>query len=292
MADSKLKMHFDQLIWAVDPYCEANSQAPVIQLLKTLRRKTNCKIEPVYVVSPSAPSLIREFNDLPFFLSKAEKDLGAMLKRRKVTGFSKPKILVEKSSFLRKSVRTFLEYAEKQNADAIVVASRASKGAARFFLGSFAETLVLKSRIPVIVVNPKAPKIMDIKSILFPADFTKASWESFNKVVDLARLFKSKITVYHFYQGDPSDISAEKLKAKIETRISYAKKHGVKCDGVVQAGVHNVGDCIVKIAKARNKSLIAMAGHTGEFASTIVGSTARRVIRRAHCPVWLLHTPD
>jgi len=292
MANSNIKKHFDKLIWAVDPYCEANSQAPTIQLLKTLRRKTNCSIEPVYVVSPTAPSLIREFDDLSFFLSKAEKDLSAMLKRRKVTGLSKFKILVEKSSFLRKSVRTFLEYAEKQNVDAIVIASRASKGAARFFLGSFTETLVLKSKIPVIVVNPKAPKIMDIKSILFPADFTKASWESFNKVVDLARLFKSKITVYHFYQGDPSHISAEELREKIDKRITYAKKHGVKCDGVVQAGLHNVGDCIVKIAKARKKNMIAMAGHSGEFSSTIVGSTARRVIRRAHCPVWLLHTPD
>jgi nucleotide-binding universal stress UspA family protein len=55
----------------------------------------------------------------------------------------------------KEEVSALLELARARDAELIVAGTHARKGLARLFVGSFAETLMRASEIPVLIVNPR-----------------------------------------------------------------------------------------------------------------------------------------
>lgn len=80
-----------------------------------------------------------------------------------------------------------LNYAHESNADLIAVSTLSRKGATRFLFGSFAETLVLQSDIPVLILSPKTQFAGPLSEILFPTDLGETSKETLERVAEMAK---------------------------------------------------------------------------------------------------------
>lgn len=172
------------------------------------------------------------------------------------------------------------------------------------------------------------PKV-EIKRILYATDLSENARHAFAYAVSLANLYGSAITLLHVLGEVPelldrgvlgyiSADSWEKIKKQHyqkakETLTGKKREHvpirevlGQFCDDVrsshedqdfvadeilVKRG--NPADVILEQAEERNCDLIVMGnqGH-GILKEVLIGSTAKRVIRRSKKPVLVVHLPE
>lgn len=208
---------------------------------------------------------------------------------------------------------TLLEYAKKTRAELIIASTNARSGFLRHVLGSFAETLVLSSTVPVVVVNPAAKVVMKPGTILFSTDYSEYSWLAYKRAVDFAKVTNANILLFHQYQGDTQEVPEtveyfsknkwvdkthlldqkfKNVKANEAKWIVWTKKQKVKCKSVIGFGLRNISDAAIDQAKKERAWMIAMASKTSSFPANFLGSNARWTLRAAHCPVWILYTND
>jgi nucleotide-binding universal stress UspA family protein len=211
-------------------------------------------------------------------------------------------ILIETRPSVRDSVENLISFAKKNHFDTIVVSTHARKGMPRLFLGSFAETLLLRSSIPVISINPTAHAPEKISKIAFPTDFSQASRRGFEAAVAVSRHLEAKLFLYYktpqalpmAYPETPilyqyiaeAEAQLEKTgqawtdwaqKQQADIKLVFDKKPGAPSQGILD------------FAKTEGIELISMISQIGPVASAIIGSTTRQVLRHAECPVWVQH---
>jgi nucleotide-binding universal stress UspA family protein len=298
----------ERIIWAVDPFAEQEMQKQAIMALRALTEVGQPAIEPVYVLTPNQVNVSPDY--FPgwekAYKPIAEKQLKALIGRCDLKGLAEPEVIVRKDTSVRRAVDALVKYAQKRRADLIAVSTHARKGAGRFFVGSFAETLFLHSTLPVYISNPSASLARKIDSILFAADLTRASAPLFEKVVTFARQMEARLTVYHHIATplptaqmpvgfvEPPNLRrlveehAEEMRATADKWAEKARKQGVMTDVIVDEDPSAPGASIVGQAERRNASMIALVAQTGAVASLFLGSTTRQVVRNAHCPIWVL----
>lgn len=141
-----------------------------------------------------------------------------------------------------------------------------------------------------------------IRRVLFPTDFSDNAQEAIPHVLEMSRRFEAQVDVLHVLESavHPTDFAwsattiedlAEKRKDAAEERLkSLVEEMGLAPDratAVVEFG--NPFEQIVRYAKEKNVDLIVMATHgrTG-LSHLLLGSTAERVVRLAHCPVMTI----
>lgn len=315
---TKSKPHAGRrVIWAVDPFEErGETRAHVLSALEELSSR-GVLIEPVYVLSPDEYDLDVEFNAtwLNQIRTTTQKVLAQYLADVKIDGILNPHVLIEKHHSLTRAVRALVAHAELSKADTILVGTHAKSGVTRFFLGSFAETLLLHSKMPVLVVGPHSEIPIQgskINRILFSTNFGASSFPTFKKVIDLAEARQAKITLFHclphpvepFFQSGMyllgggylsfPDFLAQDEENKRRTAqryISAAKEHGIEVEIAFDAGRGSTAPAIVERAQKDGSSLIAMAAESSAVSAALVGSVTRQVVRSAPCPVWVLRTP-
>jgi len=171
--------------------------------------------------------------------------------------------------------------------------------------------------------------IPDIKKILYATDLSENARYAFAYAVSLADLYGAKIALLHVLPEvselmdkhvigyiDPDrweDIKAEHFTEAKEALIGKRKGHlaikdvlhqfsekvkeGQEGEGfitddiIVERG--NPVEQIIKHAQERSCDLIVMGTHGhGTLEDVMLGSTARRVIRRSKTPVLVVRLPD
>ena len=301
----------NKIIWAIDVYGDMKVQSSASILAKSLSLHNDVQI--VYVHGSAGFPVEKEKVAVRFGLSHSENQLKKILHQLEFKTDMKPKILAHGSGFVRGGVKTLLSYAKKTRANSILVSTNARLGFMRYVLGSFAETLIIESTIPVMVVSPKAKIALRPGVILFPTDFSKSSWKAYQQVVSLAKVIGSKIKIFHQYQGEqqavPSNVSYflsdkwlkseslldkdyQKIKSKLSKWLRWTKLQNVKCDHTIKFGFKNIADAAIEQAKKDHIWMIAMATIKGPISSTFLGSNARWVVRSAQCPVWVLYVRE
>tara|TARA_R110002049_G_scaffold1113_2_gene8210 strand:- start:17114 stop:18256 length:1143 start_codon:yes stop_codon:yes gene_type:complete len=134
-------------------------------------------------------------------------------------------------------------------------------------------------------------KLLD--NILLAQDFSKSSNNILNTAIDLAKVFKSKITPIHVL---PEHIENDKVRQLLnETTVSRLKE---TVDKIKNAGVETGApllesgsalDGIVRAAVRINANLIvAGAGENLEGNSFKLGTTAERIIQKSEKPVFVV----
>ncbi len=304
-----------RILWPIDPFeTESETRAHVVEALKKISKGRSVSIEPVYVLSPNEFDLNLTFTS-PWsneYKETSQKILFNYLSSVNLPGLLPPKILIERQPSLGRSVRTLLNYAKKSGSQWITVGTHARKGLFRVFLGSFAETLILHSKIPLLIVGPHSNQ-NKIDTILFATDLSKKTDTLFSKVLELASQLGSKITVFHamthpvqpivqsgvYLLGGgwiqwPEFISTEEeKKRKLADRyIQLGKKKGVQVKVLIDSGPTSTSSLILKNAKKEGVSLIAMAAESGPLSAALIGSTTRQVVRESECPVWVMRSPE
>ena len=297
-----------KIIWAIDAYGDVKVQASASDFAKSLGQHNDIQV--VYIHGSSGFPVEKEKVAVRFGLSQAENQLKKIITKLEFKTRKKPIILAHGSDFVRAGVKTLLSYAKKVKADAILVSTNARVGFMRQALGSFAETLIIESTVPVMIVNPKAKVSSQPGTILFPTDFSNPSWKAYRQVVDFAKATDAKIKIFHQYQGEsqtiPTSVSYfrsdkwlkgdslldknfQKIKSKLSKWLSWTKTQNVKCDHVIKFGLKNIADATKEQAEKDRVWMIAMATVTGPIAATFLGSNARWIVRSANGPVWVLY---
>ena len=172
------------------------------------------------------------------------------------------------------------------------------------------------------------PKV-EVKKILYATDLSENARYAFAYAVSLADLYNAAITILHVLPEVPElldqsvigyisaerweEIKSQQLEEAKEALIGKRREHlavkeallqfsedvkqqqqgaGFTTDEVIVVRGNPVEE-IIKNAEERNCELIVMGTHgLGTLADAMLGSTARRVIRRSKMPVLVVRLPE
>ena len=313
-----------RIVWSVDAFQDAGKIQELVAksigvLLRQIAAQTQIQVqvEPVYVLTPEQLNLSvgSEAASVDNYKHAAEKSAERLTEQLiknidgKLNWLLPPKVLIQHHFSTAAAVQSLAAYALSSGANLIVVGTHGRSGMPRFFMGSFAESLLLYSKVPVMVVGPKSEELNNYEHILFPTDLGKNSRPALEHVTTLAKSLRSKLTIYHSIQNPiepvlqsgvyllgggwlpvPAYMEEEMNKRGnvIDKLVQIARNSGVEADGVVEPGRGGVVTSILSFAEKNNLSLIAMTAQSGPVASSLIGSITRQVVRESGCPVWVI----
>ncbi len=146
---------------------------------------------------------------------------------------------------------------------------------------------------------------MEIKSILFPTDFSEGSSQALQYAVDLAKRYGAKLyvvnVIYDIVKATGwyvPHVSVNKMYEEIQEgakkeldRFGVEALSGLKdLERVVITGVPH--EEIINFAKSNKVDLIVMGTHGRKGVDRILfGSTAAQIVRFAPCPVLTVRLP-
>lgn len=302
-----------KILWAVDAFENKKVFKRALPAIRALSKGLDVEIEPIYILEPGLTDVdvIKPAQWLREGHAASKKALSRLFSGVKLQGLKSPTVKDTMSSRYMNSVQTLLAYARSTKKDLILVSSHAREGLARFFLGSFAENLLLHSEIPVFVVHPSVKVTSNFNRILFPTQFSDESYEAFKSAVDYAEKKGASITLFHqvpsriepvvgagaaifgggwvpvrTYLETEEDAQHESLAKKW---IRYAEKKGVSVRYKVGRKAQTTADAIVQASKSGKCGMIALASRSGPLSTAILGSVSRQVVRSSTVPVWVIH---
>jgi nucleotide-binding universal stress UspA family protein len=303
-----------KLVWAFDPFAPSLiNPADWSAFLQGIAKTEKAKIEPVYVLSPDAVNWTGEFSGqwtkkyMPLAKMAGQKSLASF----KDVPFKPLKVVVNRRASLRGDAAAVSQHAKREKADMIIAQSHARTGVARLFLGSFVESLVLQSQVPVLCVNPLQRLPARIGHVLYPTDLSAASKKSFKWLLAHCQRWGAKMTLFYklpdlieplvqsgVYMAGGGWISiADYYKREGESaRVELAKwqAEGEKAGVTVKLRVVDkpglTADAINQEAEAAKVDIIAMSSQATATSSIFVGSVTRQVLRQAPAPVLIFHS--
>ncbi len=298
------------ILWAVDPFHKTSdathSAAWALRaLLRGMPRDT--RVLPVYLWGATAPEVMP---DLSHWSARgvredAEGRVASITERIRLPNLEPLHMPNKPCLGIRDGVRTLLSIAKKEQAQLIVVSTQGKKGLKRLALGSFAETLVLHSEIPVFTVHPNWRRTPELKQILFPTDFSQESKQAFDQLVDFAKTRGARITLFHkvvmpYFPSLDFPFAAaraidEGFRAEVESSRELAlgwseeaRRKGVQVRvDVDRTGRGGVAETAVKKAR-KLKAMIALVAQSQPLKVSVLGSVTRQIMRESAQPVWVL----
>jgi nucleotide-binding universal stress UspA family protein len=213
------------------------------------------------------------------------------------------KVLINVNGTVRDAVEILINFAQSKNADVIVASTHSRGTVERLFMGSFAESLMLQSSIPVGTVNPHAKVRERIRKVLFPSPLTKNFRQAFEIAVRLCKNLDAGLTLYYKEPFIPMlEASYEFVKYMEQDAIErkneadrwreWAAQSQVPVELCFDARPGNVADEISGFIGTNNFDLVIMVSQTTDVGGPRVGSICRKVVRGAACPVLMLKTSD
>ena len=175
-----------------------------------------------------------------------------------------------------------IKYADKINADIIVMGSKGHSKFEEILIGSNTEKVVRTSKTPVIVVK-KDSKAFKIKNIVFASSFkNNDKKEVFKKVLDFANYFKSKIHLLKV--NTPSKFeSTHEAKEKIE---DFIKELNLAKYSINIYNDSNIQEGIINFSRDINADLIALStsGRSG-LSHLFTPSVTKTLSKKAMKPI-------
>ena len=203
-----------------------------------------------------------------------------------------------------------LDAADNRRADLIVMTTHGLGGLSRAWIGSTADGLIRRSRIPVLVIHPspneptRPPGLPG--HILVPVDGSELGDRVLGDVLTLARLGEARVTLLTVLvprlaiarpapvtRVDEADLARQRGEAEqhLDAMAALCRAQGVAVETAVVVDQHPAG-AILEYATAHAADLIAMStrGHGG-LRRLMLGSVADKVLRAAQVPL-LVRRPE
>jgi nucleotide-binding universal stress UspA family protein len=189
-----------------------------------------------------------------------------------------------------KPVDQILELAARLPADLIAVGTRGYGALERGLLGTVVESLLGRAACPVLAVPMlrHAPAGLPFKTVLWATDFSAHATLAERYAVSIAGRDRARLLLLHVVEGDPLDADRAQRKQAMR-RLEETASDGTRAGCVTEAIVTTTSEVaheVLRVAEERDADLVVM-GVQGWRAlhSIFYGSTAKRVIRDAHCAV-------
>lgn len=295
-----------RVLWAIDLLAsDKKVRGSAESMLKTLSKQDHLEIYPTYILRFSDQiQPVSRGEGRKALLENVQDTMRRWLSNVKLN-LEEPKAVLQSGVYLRSDVDALISEARRVKADLILVNTHARKGFSRFWMGSFAETLMHHSSFPVLFLNPASKPVTQIKTILFPTNLSPDSQKALRKVGQMAQHLKAELVLYNnveyfvaspglgltesavFTQNIGRDVKLRKKTLESWTR-RLKKEYGLKVRTLVDESDVRVSEGIIKAARKLPSCMIAMASQTGPVLSVLVGSTTRRVVREATMPVLVV----
>ena len=307
----------EKWVWALDAFEEGG--VPSVQVAKLIRELVGdrrVEVEPVFVLDLPALRLSPDprvsGGQLKRFLPASEKALTRLLVAVKDLALMPPKVLVQNGISLVASVRRLERYCHTTEAGVIVVGKHGRKGLDRALVGSFTDTLLIRARVPLLVV-PAGRLGTRIRGVMFPTDLSPGSEALLSGVIGLCQAIGAKLTIFHHiphpveriaqtgvfllgggWVSTPDFISTREIDArrKAAAWAARAREAGLQTDLKVESSAASSAQAILEAVRMRRVDLVFMGTESAPIKSFLLGSVARRVIQDCPCPVWVTRSPS
>lgn len=154
-------------------------------------------------------------------IEDTDKKLRSLLKRIQIKNIKCEAINIE-----RFPVDAIIDVADKTKPYLIVMGTKGATGISEVLMGSNTAKVIEKAKCPVIAVPEKA-KFGSINHITYATDYQTSDLEALKRLVEIAKLFDSFITILHVAdQSLAYDDDTEfmiKFKKKVIAKIKYPK---------------------------------------------------------------------
>ena len=261
----------------------------------SVAREYGAKVYALHVVIPAAYTYTTP--EVTAVAIEAQEDTAKLNMQRleaQLTGLPHESILERATG-----IWPALEQAVKDYAiDLIVLGTHGRTGAQKLLLGSAAEEIFRRSRVPVLTIGPRehhgAHKSAKFRRVLFPTDFTPESLAAAPYAISMAQENEARLILLHVAKEldtRPTDPAAEdamsNLLFQLHEIVPASAEPWCRLEAVVQFG--NPAEQILKVAKERDADLIVLGVRDpGPFmgaATHLERNTAHKVVVHAACPV-------
>ena len=298
----------------MDPFEE---QGPVrqntIESVRALQKRTGATIIPVHVFSVADLSLSVEATSslVDGYLEAAKSALGRLIADTHLEGLEPGMIIFDAVASKSRAAEAISEFAASWNADLIIAGTHGRSGLPRLILGSFAESLVLKASVPVLIISHRP--LRDTPQAwhwIYSTDLGQLSRRLFEQTVDIAQGLNTTLTVFHSIPNPLEPIlqsgtfllggswvpvhpyfaeDTELRRNKVKAWAQYATHHGVQAQDKVVENSASVSLELLQVSENENADLIVMAPRSGRFLEALAGSIVRYVARHSEAPFLILH---
>ncbi|RME14814.1 MAG: hypothetical protein D6797_07980 [Bdellovibrio sp.] len=302
------------IIWALDPFSENNgSFERVKETVAVLQKKSRCEVQPVYVLGSDnlewighvMPPQLEKFKEISLTQLK-------LLVEKTGIPTKEPVVITNSKSSRRADVAQLMEFVEGQNGDLLVMNTHAREGVSRLFIGSFAESVLTKSTVPLLLVNPHVQPVKDLEVALFSTDFSKFSQKALGYFVSQMQGFLKKLILFNeiphpidaFVQAGVATagggwVSVEQfIQEESEERKKMAEKMVAAIPNEVETEIEiddspgPIVESVLRVARQKSVHWLALSAESGDFSSFTLGSIARSIIRHSEWPVWVDYRPE
>jgi nucleotide-binding universal stress UspA family protein len=194
------------VVWALDAFSrDFEIHARTAHALRA--QAPESAIHPVYVLSDAVFSARGYSSFLRAALKpRAHRNLEAVLDHefliplRRAGVLQTPRVLVEPSADASVCTNRLLRYACRIGADLIGIGTSGRSSVSRWFAGSFSETLIGESSLPLLVTGPKQIRhSAPTRALLLPTDFQPSDRPAFESVLRFA--VRKKLPLYFVRHG-------------------------------------------------------------------------------------------
>nr|BFD67044.1 hypothetical protein HAGR004_20660 [Bdellovibrio sp. HAGR004] len=305
-----------RIIWALDAF-EDNKELnqKMADYLTQIHKATLAEIEPLYLLREN--EIVLPTYEVPAWVTDhsqtAESLFREVLTDYNLPFLKDPKVIPHASQSHAGAAETLSHYAARTQTDLIVVGSHGRQGIQRFMLGSFAESLLLQSEVPVCVIGPHTSHTHTTKNILFPTEFGEHSKDNFRHTLELAKKLRASITLLHAiprpieslfeldtrphvynYKGKMLsleqivELTIESQSHRAQHWVDWAEKEGVRAQFIIDSTFKAVDELILAAVEKADVDLIVMEAQSGPLSAALLGSYTRNVVRKSSCPVYVL----
>ena len=178
--------------------------------------------------------------------------------------------------------------------DLLVVGTHGIGAVQKMLIGSGAEEIFRKARVPVLTVGPQSAEEplyeMEFKNILFATDFGRSTQREADYAFSLAQEHCSRLRVVHVFphpEAYGEDVLAiEKGKYMYDLRELMASRNELHCKLDFEVVAGEPVEQILKMAGETKADLIVMGAKARtSLAGNVPHTKAYRVVCGAHCPV-------
>lgn len=287
-------------LWALEPFHQDNLRIKGMyqQIIKLGVPSQDVEIG--FVVTKMENELL-----LAFHIPKEERftkyPLMVMKKVLKKAGIriAEKRIHIVKNETISttKAVDRLLAEASKYNCDLLALYTHARYGFMRLF-GSFAETALHRSKINLLMANPKTQFSKKISTLFFAIDFISYNKYHIKYVAQLSETMNTKLVIFYASQiiydwsldeSSPEIQNYRNRVKKVETQVSkICSDLNLDFEIIIDNEYIPVAQRVFKYAKKKKADLIIVSARVGSMAALMGGSITRQIVRNSFKPVLIL----
>lgn len=297
-----------KVFWPISPNeSEKKADIRLKNFIEVFSKIQPLEIHPVYVLS-SDYFVTSEYFE-PIDVQALKENMIAECKsylNQNFAGVPLQDVVVLENSFSAKGaeVSLFVEYVKEKKPDFVLMSSHGRSGWSRTFLGSFAESFLLHSVTPTILLGPQCEEIEHLQTALMPIQLSESSQKFVENFLDDHRLaFLKKLTLFHKISmvdieeiawapslyGFGANSSQDLIKKAHKTTTDYFEallKHPLsekRLDYKISEKLEAVSDVVVE--ESRSHDMLVMRTEANTLEANLLGSVTREVVRQSPRPV-------